>query len=63
MHTAIKEHYATMDDGTLRPFDLPALARKTVTAAFDGGRLSSDGGVLLRSEVERRRLGIAKRLP
>jgi hypothetical protein len=25
------------------PFDLPAVARKKVGAAFDGGRISSDG--------------------
>jgi hypothetical protein len=34
---------------------------KKVTAAFDGGRLSSDGGVMLLCEAERR-LGIAARL-
>ena len=50
-----------MDDDTLLPFDLPAVARKRVTAAFDGGRLSSDGGVLLLRGVERR-LGLAERL-
>jgi len=43
------------------PFDLPAVCRKKVSAAFDGGLLSSDGGVLLLREVERR-LGIAERL-
>ncbi len=39
----------------------PAVARKKVTAAFDGGRLSSDSGVMLLSLAERRR-GIAKAL-
>jgi hypothetical protein len=34
---------------------------KKVTAAFDGSRLSSDGGVMLLCEAERR-LGIAARL-
>ena len=29
--------------------------RKTVVASFDGGTLTSDGGVLLLGEVERRR--------
>jgi hypothetical protein len=29
--------------------------RRTVVAAFDGGTLTSDGGLLLLSEVERRR--------
>src|ERR1700730_13283324 len=31
----------------------PAVERKKVTAAFDGGRLSSDGGVMLLSQAER----------
>lgn len=50
-----------MTDDTLLPFDLPAVCRKKVTAAFDGGRLSSDGGVLLLRGVERR-LDMAGRL-
>ncbi len=50
-----------MDQDNLLPFDLPAVARKKVSAAFDGGMLSSDGGVLLLRGVERR-LGIATRL-
>lgn len=37
----------------------PAVSRKKVTAAFDGGRLSSDSGVMLLSLAERRR-GLAK---
>lgn len=36
-------------------FGLPAVARRKVTAAFDGGRLSSDSGVMLLSLAERRR--------
>ena len=36
-------------------FPLPAVSRKKVTAAFDGGRLSSDSGVVLLSLAERRR--------
>jgi hypothetical protein len=28
------------------PFSLPFVERKKITAAFDGGRLSSDGGVM-----------------
>jgi len=40
------------------PFDLPAVARKKVSAAFDGGRITSDGGVMLLAQAERR-LGIA----
>ncbi len=43
------------------PFDLPAVARKKVSIAFDGGMLSSNGGVLLLRGVEQR-LGIAARL-
>ena len=43
------------------PFGFPAICRKKVTAAFDGGRLTSDGGVLLLAQAERR-LGIAERL-
>jgi hypothetical protein len=35
------------DDDTLLPFSLPSICQRKVTAAFDGGRLSSDGGVLL----------------
>lgn len=36
-------------------FSLPAVSRKKVTAAFDGGRLSSDAGVMLLALAERRR--------
>ena len=43
------------------PFDLPAVARKKVSAAFDGGRITSDGGVMLLAQAERR-LGIADHL-
>ena len=50
-----------MDDDTLLPFELPAVARKKVSVGFDGGMLSSDAGVLLLRGVERQ-LGIASRL-
>ncbi len=50
-----------MDDDTLLPFELPAVARKKVSVGFDGGMLSSDAGVLLLRGVERR-LGLASRL-
>lgn len=50
-----------MEQDTHLPFELPAVARKKVSVAFDGGLLSSDGGVLLLRGVERR-LGIAERL-
>lgn len=50
-----------MTDDTLLPFSFPAVARKKVTAAFDGGRFSSDGGVMLLAAAERR-LGICTKL-
>jgi hypothetical protein len=50
-----------MHDDTMLPFALPAVGRKKITAAFDGGRLTSDGGVMLLSLAERR-LGLAERL-
>jgi hypothetical protein len=50
-----------MSDDTILPFRFPAVGRKKVTAAFDGGRLTSDGGVMLLGVAERR-LGIADRL-
>jgi hypothetical protein len=42
-------------------FDLPAVARKKVGAAVDGGRIGSDGGVMLLAQAERR-LGIGDQL-
>jgi len=50
-----------MIDDSLLPFSLPSVGRKKITAAFDGGRISSDGGVLLLALAERR-MGIADRL-
>ena len=50
-----------MADDSAPRFSFPAICRKKVTAAFDGGRLTSDGGVLLLAQAERR-LGIAERL-
>ena len=50
-----------MTEDTLLPFDLPAVRRKKVTADFDGGLISSDGGVVLLREAERR-LGLAETL-
>jgi Transposase DDE domain group 1 len=41
--------------------DSPRVAGKAVRVAFDGGRLTSDAGVLLLAGIERR-LGIAERL-
>jgi hypothetical protein len=46
---------------TAPTFEFPAVRAKKITAAFDGGRISSDGGVMLLAGIERR-LGIADRL-
>jgi len=51
---------AGRDDSALL-FSFPAVRGKKVTAAFDGGRMSSDGGVLLLSMAERA-LGICDAL-
>src|SRR5436190_10351277 len=50
-------HAATpaMTDDSQLTFSLPTVSRKKVTAAFDGGRLSSDAGVMLLALAERRR--------
>ncbi len=45
---------------TIHAFGFPAVGRTNVTAAFDEGRLTSDGGVVL--SLAERRLGIAERL-
>jgi len=50
-----------MSEDTVLPFDLPSVCRKKVRVGFDGGRLSSDGGVLLLRGAERK-LGLASRL-
>ena len=50
-----------MSDDTVLPFGFPAVCRKKVVAAFDGGRISSDGGVMLLGAAERR-IGIAATL-
>ena len=42
-----------MSDTTTETFGFPAIGRKKLTAAFDGGRLTSDGGVMLLAAVER----------
>ncbi|MCE3518972.1 transposase, partial [Escherichia coli] len=46
---------------TANPFRFPAVRSRKVTAAFDGGRLTSDGGVLLLAQAERA-MGICRRL-
>jgi hypothetical protein len=50
-----------MQEDTILPFALPTVGRKKVVAAFDGGRLTSDGGVVLLSLAEQR-LKVAERL-
>ena len=42
------------DDAPPLPFSLPRLGGKKITAAFDGGRISSDGGVLLLGLADKR---------
>jgi hypothetical protein len=50
-----------MLDDMLPGFSLPAIGGKKVTAAFDGGRLSSDGGVFLLAAADQR-LGLIETL-
>jgi hypothetical protein len=50
-----------MTDDTILPFWFPAVSRKKITAAFDGGRLTSDGGVMLLAMADRR-IGVAEKL-
>src|SRR5512132_4651656 len=50
-----------MVDPTLPLLGLSPVAGKQIVARFDGGRLSSDGGLLVLREIERR-LEVADRL-
>ena len=50
-----------MRDDTVEPFIFPAIGRKKLTASFDGGRLTSEGCVMLLAAAERG-MGIAQRL-
>ena len=50
-----------MTDDTPLPFDLPAVDRKKLTVDFHGGTQSSDAGLLLLREAERK-LGVCRRL-
>jgi hypothetical protein len=50
-----------MEDEKFLPISLLAICRKKVSVAFDGGLLSSNGGVLVLRDVERR-LGLAELL-
>jgi hypothetical protein len=51
--TVVEERQTVMDEDIPLSFDLPAVARKKVSAAFDGGRITSDGGVILLAQAER----------
>jgi hypothetical protein len=50
-----------MEDDTGLLFELPSVCRKKVSAAFDGGRITSDAGVMLLSQADRR-IGIVERI-
>src|SRR6516225_1184204 len=50
-----------MTDDTPLPFDLPSVRRKKLTVDFAGGNQSSNGGVLLLWEAERKH-GVCLRL-
>jgi hypothetical protein len=50
-----------MIDDTLLPFDLSAVRRKKLTVDFAGGNQSSNGGLLLFREAERK-IGVCRRL-
>src|SRR5438067_2540399 len=50
-----------MNEDIALPFDLPSVCRKKLSVGFEGGRLSSDAGLLLLRGIERQ-LGLAARL-
>src|SRR5258708_29274140 len=50
-----------MTDNTPLPFDLLSVRRKKLTVDFEGGNQSSDGGLLLLRQAERK-LGVCRRL-
>src|SRR5215468_2162194 len=50
-----------MTDDTPLPFDLPAVRRKKLTVDFNGGNQSSDAGLLLLREAERK-FSVCRRL-
>jgi hypothetical protein len=52
-----------MNEDIPLPFDLPAVARKKVTAASDGGRITSDGGVMLLAPSRASANSLASRNP
>src|SRR3954453_13385185 len=50
-----KENSPMTTDCNPQQLEFQGVGRRTVVAAFDGGTLTSDGGLLLLSEVERQR--------
>jgi hypothetical protein len=60
-HHGSTEFAPAMDDRTGILPGFPAVGGKPVQVAFDGGRMTSDAGILLLAGIERR-LGIADRL-
>jgi hypothetical protein len=50
-----KENSPMTTDCNPQQLEFQGVGRRTVVAAFDGGTLTSDGGLLLLSEVDRRR--------
>src|SRR4051794_34735610 len=60
-HPKATEFAPAMGEGTGILPGLPAVAGKPVHVGFDGGRLTSDAGILLLSALEQR-LRIAERL-
>ena len=50
-----------MTDAIPLPFELPSVHRKKLTVDFDGGNQSSNGGLLLLRQAERK-LGVCRRL-
>jgi hypothetical protein len=50
-----------MTDDRLLTFAFPAVRGKEITAAFDGGRITSNGGVMVLAAAERK-LGLAAKL-
>jgi hypothetical protein len=60
-HGSIEERHTRHERRYSAAFDLPSVARKKLSIGFDGGQLSSDGGVLLLRGVEKK-LGLAARL-
>jgi hypothetical protein len=50
-----------MSEAIALPFELPSICRKKLSVGLDGGQLSSDAGLLVLCDVEKR-LGLAARL-